>query len=120
MKKEKEQATAGKQTAGDSMQTTFTLFQQGLKMEQIAAQRNLSPSTIATHLADLISMGQVTIDSLVNEENVALIAKVFKASPDKTLTEIKGILGDTFTYNELKFVKHHLLVNGELVVWKKC
>lgn len=115
LKKEKEKPKQATQTAGDSMQTTYALFQQGLSMEQIALQRNLSPSTISTHLADLISMGQVNIEALVSEENVALIAKVFKASPDKTLTEIKGILGDTFTYNELRYVKNHLLANGELV-----
>ncbi|MDI1235180.1 MAG: helix-turn-helix domain-containing protein [bacterium] len=109
-----EESPKKKQTAGDSMQQTYELFSKGYSMEQIAMQRSMSPSTIATHLADLISMGQVKIEDLVSEENVVLIAKVFKASPDKTLTEIKGILGDTFSYNELRYVKNHLIALGEL------
>ncbi|MDI1235666.1 MAG: hypothetical protein PSX81_15425 [bacterium] len=50
----------------------------------------------------------------MSDANIYTISKVLATRPDKALTEIKGILGDTFSYNNLRYVKNHLIQKGAL------
>lgn len=57
-------ATAERE-AGGTIALSGQLLAQGLSPEQIAAQRGLTPGTIYSHLAQLITLGQADIDRVV-------------------------------------------------------
>lgn len=82
---------------------TLELHQQGLSLAEIAAQRNLRPSTIATHLADLIFQKMpIEIDRLVKVEHQMLIASAIKDVGADSLKNIYEYLNEKCTYPEIK------------------
>ncbi|MBR8830740.1 MAG: ATP-dependent DNA helicase RecQ [Chroococcopsis gigantea SAG 12.99] len=84
---------------------TLQYYQQGLVIEEIALRRNLTISTIYTHLARLISTGEsIDLDKLVLPAKQMLVLKVIKQTDDINLVNLKEILGDGFSYDEIKLV----------------
>lgn len=69
---------------------TLQLYNQGLSPEEIASQRNLNPSTIFTHLAQLHESGEdVDLSSLVDK---GIVQKVLETSKElKHPEELKPI-----------------------------
>jgi ATP-dependent DNA helicase RecQ len=85
---------------------TLQLHQQGLNIAQIAQKRNLSPSTIASHLEKLIAKNQpVDLNQLVPLEHQQKIWQVLEVLGDIALTPIKEQLGDSYTFNEIRLVR---------------
>lgn len=86
--------------------STLELYQQGLKIGEIAQQRNLKTNTIYQHLSELIEMNQgVEIDSLVLPHKREIIAQGISVVGDASLTAIKQHLGDKYSYGEIKLVR---------------
>lgn len=54
-----EKTAEGEKITGSSPLQSFTMFKQGLAVESIAAQRNLSPVTIMSHLAAMYEKGEL-------------------------------------------------------------
>lgn len=86
---------------------TLDLYEQGLSIEEIAKQRNLRPSTIASHLAELIEMGkEIDIAGLVFPERQKIIMEAIEEIGDtEALKPIYEYLEEQFTYNEIRLVK---------------
>lgn len=90
----------------DSKLLTLQLHRQGLTVEEIAQKRNLSVSTIATHIAELIAMNQpVDLDLLVIPVRQQFILKAIQAVGAASLKPIYEYLGESYTYDEIKFVR---------------
>ncbi|MEM7554781.1 MAG: DNA helicase RecQ [Cyanobacteria bacterium P01_A01_bin.84] len=85
---------------------TLELYKQGLKVEEIAQQRNLKTTTIFSHLADLIEANKgVDIHEFVNREQQQKIIQALSILGDGALTPIKEYLGDDYSYNQIKLVR---------------
>ena len=90
---------------GDSQRLSLQLFLSGKSVSDIAAERKLSTATIESHLAEFVSTGQLKADDLVSLQHQKFIRGVVR-SFDKayTLTDIKALLPDNYTYFEIKVV----------------
>ena len=89
---------------GNSAMQSLDLFKKGLGIEEIALARELSPSTICSHLAQHIGSGEVKLKDLVEDDKVALITKFLKHKPQATLSEAKSALTDDISYEDIRFV----------------
>ncbi len=89
--------------AGNTLEYTARLFADGLKPEQIAHERGLSPTTIYMHLADLIAAGRITSAQVVPAEKLAKIeAAIQKVGSTQYLSPIKELLPDEMDYNLIR------------------
>jgi ATP-dependent DNA helicase RecQ len=87
------------------------LFDQGASLEQIAKNRGLATSTVATHLEAFIAAGQIiNISKLVSDEKAEQVGNAFEqvGSLD-SLAAVKQILNASqFTYEDVRFVRARL------------
>jgi len=85
---------------------SFQLFQQGKSIEAIAKERSLAMSTIESHLLPYVKSGEIPLEKLVSPEKAGKIIDVFRQNPEITLlSEIKALLGDDYSYSEIRFVQ---------------
>ena len=92
----------------DTKQLSLDLFWQGLTIAQIAAQRELTLSTIERHLAHYVAQGELAIDKLVAPEKLQPIEEKLRQMPDSKLGELKLAMGEGYSYAEIKLVQAHL------------
>jgi hypothetical protein len=92
----------------ETKQLSFQLFEQGLTLAQIAAQRDLVLSTIESHLAYFVAKGEIAVGRLLSPEKQQAIEEKLQQMPGGKLSEIKMVLGSDFNYGEIKFVQAHL------------
>ncbi|MGF1482545.1 MAG: DNA helicase RecQ [Cyanophyceae cyanobacterium] len=90
----------------NTYRSTLQLFQQGLEVAEIAAQRQLTVSTVVNHLSELIEMKQpVDLDRLVLPVKQELIARAIQKLGAESLKELRDHLGESFSYDEIKLVR---------------
>ncbi len=87
---------------------TYEMIKQGLSIEEVAKKRGLAPSTIQGHLCFHIRQGRLDINDFIPSERQKTIAEVIEKNSSASLGEIKSILGDHFSYGEIKMVMAHL------------
>lgn len=69
-----------KREKGDTYKVTFELYKQGLTIAEIAGNRNLSPTTIFSHLAKLYADGKdINIYDFITSEEVEQVKKAKEA-----------------------------------------
>jgi len=91
---------------GDTHRYTLDLHRQGLSLGEIAQQRKLRPSTIASHIERLILNGEtVNLDNLVSSERQDRIRSAMHQAEGAYLTEIRDLLGPTYDYTEIRLVR---------------
>ncbi|WP_207495132.1 helix-turn-helix domain-containing protein [Aridibaculum aurantiacum] len=93
----------GRPAKGESARTSLQLFKEGKAIADIAEVRSLSPSTVMSHLSEFILTGEVDITDLVEAEKLDKILAV--TTDDSTSSSIKEILGDDFSFGEIKAAK---------------
>ena len=85
---------------------TFQLHKQGLSVNEIAKKRNIRPTTIIRHLADLIEKNQpVDLNQLVSLEHQQKIWQVLEVLGDISLTPIREQLGESYSFDEIRLVR---------------
>ena len=85
---------------------TLTLYQQGRNIEEIATERGFAQSTIATHLTELIEMGEsIDVVPLIPEGHYQNIVDAIDQVGDGALKPIKEFLGDEYSYDEIRLVR---------------
>jgi ATP-dependent DNA helicase RecQ len=88
----------------DTKQQTLELFNKGYSIEAIAATRELSPVTIEGHLAFYVQQRRIPVESLVDVTRLPAIRAAITQSGGLMLTPIKDILGDAYSYREIRMV----------------
>jgi GTPase SAR1 family protein len=104
----------------DSKSISLAMFEAGKTIEEISQERGYVPSTIGSHLAHFIGLGQLDIHQVMDKEKTAEILAYFIDKKTKSRTEAKAHFGDRYSYTELNMVLSHLgwlVANGELVDW---
>ncbi len=105
--KVRKQASRTKRTAtGDDTYTvSYKLFRSGRSTAEIATDRGLGVSTIEGHLARFVETGEIELKDLVDPSKVeAIRTAIREADSENALSPIKEILGDDFTYGEIRAV----------------
>ena len=97
----------GKQVKGSSQAETLALFKKGNSITAIAGMRQLTEATIAGHLSMFIKTGEVEVHEILNEQQVATILPVVKEVGGNAVSPIKEILGDAFSFAEIRIVMNH-------------
>ena len=73
-------------------------------MEEIAKERGFAVSTIEGHVARFIKDGEYRAEDFVVEEKYNEIVDYFESTGDKSLSIAKDVLGEDFSFGEIKMV----------------
>jgi hypothetical protein len=92
----------------DTKQLSLELFEKGLNISQIAAQRCLAASTIEGHLAHWVAQGRLTIDRVVAEDARNAIEQGVTHWDGVSYKVLKDSLDRTVSYGEIKLVLAYL------------
>jgi len=85
---------------------TLELHQRGLNILEIAKQRQLRSTTIASHLAELMELNlPVDINQLVPRKHQEAILQAIKVVGADSLKIIYEHLGESYSYEEIKLVR---------------
>ncbi|MGB8194589.1 MAG: helix-turn-helix domain-containing protein [Chitinophagaceae bacterium] len=96
-----------KAVKGDSSKLSLQLFKEGKSVAEIAAERELAPSTIESHLVSFIPTGEVQVLDLVPQEKFDRIAAILEAQPDLHSSAIRMALNDEVSFGEIRAVVLH-------------
>ena len=94
-----------KKPKGMTYAETLRLFRQDMSLEEIAAQRKMSPGTIASHLARLYQQGEeINLEQFLRPGDIVLARQAWRASgySDQS-AKVKEQLGDSLDYGRLHF-----------------
>ena len=102
----KEKGNQSGAPSGSTYDQTKQLLQQGMTIAQVAERRGLASSTISGHLERLIRAGeQIDLQPLMPPTNrFESIRKAFEQSGGRLLSPVKEILGDDYSYDEIRLV----------------
>jgi ATP-dependent DNA helicase RecQ len=103
VKRERKPKT-GKGKVSDTFKTTFNLYKEGKPVAEIATERGLSPTTIEGHLSRFVQTGELDVQEFVNEAKIPAIRNAVESYGSEMLSPLKEILGDAYTYGEIKAV----------------
>jgi Superfamily II DNA helicase len=92
----------------DTKQQSLELFKLGHSVLEIAQQRNLSLSTVETHLSFYIQQGTLSINDAMDAWKIPHIQKAIEDIGGKALGPLKQALGDDYSYGEIRMVMAHL------------
>lgn len=90
------------ETASATKLISFEMFESGKSIEQIAAERQLNPSTICGHLAHFVEEKVLDIERLLDPEKLAEIGEYFAAHPRASLGAARQYFGTKYSYGELR------------------
>jgi ATP-dependent DNA helicase RecQ len=103
-----------KPATSNTQHATLGLFKEGMSIEDIAAERKLSTSTIETHLAAFIANGELDIHRIVSKPKLDHLFSVLKSMGQVVaLKPVKDLLGDEYSYGEIRMgIEYYKKVNG--------
>ncbi|WP_183561883.1 DNA helicase RecQ [Mucilaginibacter sp. SP1R1] len=103
-RKPKTERTKAPRSSSDTRTETFNLYRQGKNVTEIAAARGLSQVTIEGHLTYFVQTGELDVQELVPAEKIPAIKDAVESYGNERLAPLKEILGDAYTYGEIKAV----------------
>jgi len=92
---------------GSTHRQTLDLFLSGWSIADISRRRRLTAATIMSHLEDLIA-ADVTLPlerELPAPERLTRIREAFTTTDSRSLATVRGLLGDDYSYDELRLVR---------------
>lgn len=97
-----------KPSTSNTQRASFDMFKDGFDIADIAAKRNIAPSTVEGHLAAFIATGELAAAKLVPKEKLDKILELVKQTGQtKAAKPIKDLLPDDYTYGEIKIAQAH-------------
>ncbi|PIQ21314.1 MAG: helicase, partial [Cytophagales bacterium CG18_big_fil_WC_8_21_14_2_50_42_9] len=75
----------------------------GKTIAEIAAQRGLAITTIESHLARYVQSGDIPIATFLDPVKLEQILTVARTIDTDQLSPIKQLLGDEFSYTDIRF-----------------
>ncbi|MGK6351845.1 helix-turn-helix domain-containing protein [Parapedobacter sp. DT-150] len=86
---------------GDTKRMSLDLFKSGKSLDEIAAERGLTPGTVIGHLTAFIGKG-VEAAQLVEAAKLETIRNTLRKNPGRPSSVIKAILGPEVEYYEIR------------------
>ena len=98
---------------GSTYAETKRLLEQGRSLAEVAAERNLSPRTVVSHIEKLVTDSEdVDLGPLLPESaRLETIRHALDRSGATALAPVKAMLGKGYTYEEIRLVRAFML-NG--------
>ncbi|ULQ51810.1 helix-turn-helix domain-containing protein [Flavihumibacter fluvii] len=93
---------------GESQRASFELYQAGKSIPEIATERALAVSTVTNHLVGFVASGELDIEQLVTKEKLSKIVETIAGLNAVQSGPVKEVLGDGFSYPEIKAAFAHL------------
>lgn len=100
----KERKVRSADSVTDTKTVTFNLFNEGHSVTGIASKRNLSQSTIESHLAWFVGTGEIDINKMVSPEKQLLIRSAITIHGTASHKILKDNLPENITYGEIRMV----------------
>lgn len=97
-----------KAAKGETKSISLEMYRAGKDIATIAAERNLTVSTIEGHLAAYIESGDISVNDIVPGHKIPVILSAIAREEQKTLGTLKARLGNDYSYGEIKAVMSHL------------
>jgi hypothetical protein len=97
-----------KKIKDETKKISYDLFMGGKAVSLIAQERNLSITTIESHLAHYVGTGEIPVNKFVSKELTDLITSHFEGNDDLRIGPIKEALGEKVTWSDLRFVASRL------------
>jgi ATP-dependent DNA helicase RecQ len=92
----------------DRLRRTWMLLADGCTIDEIARRSALQPSTVSSHIEELIRSGvDVDVERLVPDGLVASVSQEIERAPHATLRELRASLGGAIGYPELRIALAH-------------
>ncbi len=91
----------------DTKEASLNLFKQGMKIAEIATERNLTINTIENHLAYFVENGELDISLFVTDEKLKRATTFIEKNNFEGFSELREKLGEEFSYSELKMIVKH-------------
>lgn len=113
-RKAKTERIANSGRSSDTAMESFALFRAGKTVAEIATVRGLSVVTIEGHLGFFIYKGEIDVAEVVPKEKIPAIEDVVNSYGAEKLSPLKEILGDDFSYGEIKAVIAWMRKNGAI------
>lgn len=89
----------------DTRALTFKMFRDGKTLKEIAAERSLTVGTVENHLAHFVEQGELEIGEVVSSQHQKIIRGIVKTfNKAYSLSEVKNLLPNDYTYAEIKLV----------------
>jgi uncharacterized protein YpbB len=82
---------------------SYTLYKEGKTIEEIAQIRNFAVSTIESHLAQYVKSKDLPAIAFVDSKKIKKILKVQEELQTTLLGPIKQLLGDDYSYSDIRF-----------------
>lgn len=104
-KREPKKRTKRDANGKDTYHYSLEMFQSGLSVAEIAKQREMTRSTIETHLIRFIPSGEIQLEDIVQRNKIEPIKQaIIEFSDIGALSPIKESLGENFSYGEIRAV----------------
>ncbi len=92
----------------ETVLTSIRMFEKGESLESIAEERDLGIGTVLQHLESASEFG-IKLDAshivFSSEERLAFIENAFKKADTDLLGPVRAILGDAYSYEELRLAR---------------
>ncbi len=93
----------------NTFEITWSLWQEGKGIREIASDRRLTEATVIDHLVRLMSAGRaIDISRILSRERISLIEEVVRRSGSERLAPLKALLPADVTYDDIRLVVGHL------------
>ena len=86
------------------------MVKDGLSIEQIAGERQLSKGTISTHCARLIKLEKLELSDVMEAEKRNALSDLFDDYDGGSMSGLKEKVGSKFSWDELKLYQASMLV----------
>ena len=104
-KREPKKRTKRDASGKDTYHYSLEMFQEGFSVAEIAKLREMTRSTIETHLVRFIPSGEIALEDLVPQSKIEPIKQaIVKFNDLGALSPIKESLGEDYSYGEIRAV----------------
>jgi ATP-dependent DNA helicase RecQ len=90
--------------SNDTKLASLNSYRSGKSIAEIAAERGFTVSTIETHLSHFVQSGEMNISEIVTDDKLPTIKDAIEKYGADRLAPLKEILGNDFSYGEIKAV----------------
>ena len=94
-----------KMKISESKMESFRLFNEGASLLDIAKERGYTQGTILNHLLHFVQIGELDATKLIDQEKLNKIILTLIDHPDKSLTELREITNQIYSFDELRIGK---------------
>jgi uncharacterized protein YpbB len=105
-----EQELAVQEAVGDSIFATYLQFKEHRDLAHVAVERDLSLSTIESHLARLIFEDLVSVQELMPSSDIEQLESVIKEAKSHSVSHLKTLVDRRFSYGQLQWIKAHMKI----------